>query len=258
MLKKRLVGVITVKAGWAVQSFAYQRYLPLGRPEVLAENLDRWGADEIVLQCIDRLPPHAEPDYALIDRVARKGLGTPIIVAGGIRSVEHGIQVIKSGADRICIDALLHDAPEIVTELSNHLGAQALIAALPLSMEADQLHWLDYRKQQQTALSDTLLGLLREKVISEALIIDWKHEGQANGFDFALLEHFPLADVPLIAFGGLSEAHQLRRALSMPQVAAVAVGNFLNYHEHAIRAFKKQLGGLFLREPADDILLSLR
>ena len=54
MVKKRLVGVITVKDGWAVQSFGYERYLPLGRPEVIAENLDRWGADEILLQCIDR------------------------------------------------------------------------------------------------------------------------------------------------------------------------------------------------------------
>ena len=54
MINKRLAGVITVKDGWAVQSFGFRSYLPLGRPEVLAENLDRWGADEIILQCIDR------------------------------------------------------------------------------------------------------------------------------------------------------------------------------------------------------------
>jgi cyclase len=51
---KRLVGVITVKDGWAVQSIGYRRHLPMGRPEVVAENLDRWGVDEILLQCIDR------------------------------------------------------------------------------------------------------------------------------------------------------------------------------------------------------------
>ncbi len=54
MLKKRLIGVVTVREGWAVQSFCYNRYLPLGRPEAIVENLDRWGADEILIHCIDR------------------------------------------------------------------------------------------------------------------------------------------------------------------------------------------------------------
>ena len=49
MLNKRLIGIVTVRQGWAVQSFCYNRYLPLGRPEFIVENLDRWGADEILI-----------------------------------------------------------------------------------------------------------------------------------------------------------------------------------------------------------------
>ncbi len=66
MLRKRLVGVVTVMGGHAVQSFRYERYLPLGRPEVLIENLDRWGADEILLQCIDRGRDGVGPDFPLL------------------------------------------------------------------------------------------------------------------------------------------------------------------------------------------------
>ena len=54
MLKKRLIGVITVLDGWAVQSFGYKKYLPLGKPKILAKNLDNWGADEILIQSINR------------------------------------------------------------------------------------------------------------------------------------------------------------------------------------------------------------
>ena len=55
MLKKRLAGLITVLDGWAVQSIGYKKYLPLGRPEIIAENLERWGVDEIlVLSIIDQ------------------------------------------------------------------------------------------------------------------------------------------------------------------------------------------------------------
>ena len=43
MLRKRLLGAVVVRQGWAVQSFGYQRWLPLGKVECLVENLDRWN-----------------------------------------------------------------------------------------------------------------------------------------------------------------------------------------------------------------------
>lgn len=249
MLKKRLIGVISVKDGWAVQSFSYKRYLPLGKPEVLAENLDRWGVDEILLQCIDRSSTGAGPDLALLERIGRKGLATPLIYAGGIHSADEGVEIIKRGADRICLDAMLHDTPELVPELSRRLGAQALIASLPLAVQGDEIAWLDYRTGASKPLQPEILQLLREKRVSEAMLIDWQHEGRAGGFDFRLLEQLPYLDVPLIAFGGLSEASQLRTALEFPGVVAVAIGNFLNYREHAVLRFKEQLAGIPLRMP---------
>lgn len=252
MLKKRLVGVITVKDGLAVQSFGYRKYLPMGRPDILAENLDRWGADEIILQCINRSRQHSGPDFALLEQVASKGLSTPLIYSGGIHSVEEGVAVIQSGADRICLDALLHDAPEIAVALSECLGSQALIAALPLSVEPDGLVWLDYRTGHRSPLSPALLDVFRVGALSEALIIDWRHEGFPCGFDMSLLSHFPLSEIPLIAFGGLSEGAQLREALQSSRVVATAVGNFLSYREQAVALYKQQLGGLPIREPYND------
>src|SRR5690349_12519530 len=105
MIGKRIVGVVTVKDGWAVQSFGYNRYLPLGRPEVLVENLDRWGADEILLQCIDRSAAGLGPDMALLDRIGRRGLSTPMIYAGGVRHDQDAVDVVNAAADRVAVDA---------------------------------------------------------------------------------------------------------------------------------------------------------
>ena len=101
MLKKRLVGVVTIKDGWAIQSMGYKRYLPLGKPECLVENLDRWGADEILVQVIDRSVNGQHPDFDLLERVARLGLETPLIYCGGIRTDEDGVRAIQAGADRL-------------------------------------------------------------------------------------------------------------------------------------------------------------
>ena len=247
MLKKRLVGVVTVKNGWAVQSFGYRRYLPLGKPECLVENLDRWGADEILVQVIDRSITGAGPDFELLERLGELGLKTPLIYAGGIRSVSDGIKLIQLGADRIVVDALLHEDLLSIRGLSKRLGAQALIASLPLSWNGNSLTWFDYRSKTSTPISDEVLGLIQLGVISEVLISDWEHEGMPRGFEHKLVKEFPLKGVSIIAFGGLSKPEQMRVLLQSPRVAAVAIGNFLSYREHAIQEYKEALTSMPLR-----------
>lgn len=247
MLKKRLIGVITVRNGWAVQSFSYGRYLPLGKPEVLAQNLDRWGVDEILLQSIDRSAKGLGPDYSVLQKVSGMGLGTPLIYSGGISRAEHGVDAVKMGADRICIDAVLHDRPEVAHELSDRLGAQAIIASMPLSASDNGLSWLDHRSGENKPVSGAVLQMLEDKIIAEAMLIDWQNEGCKNSFDFRLLEKFSHHDKNLIVFGGLSEVEQLQKAFAHPEVAAVAVGNFLNYREHAVAHYKSSLSNLPIR-----------
>lgn len=249
MLIKRLTGVITVRDGLAVQSFGYNRYLPLGRPEILAENLDRWGADEIMLVCIDRSRYKKGPDFNLLERVAKCGLSTPLVYAGGVRSVEDAQMVIQTGADRVCVDAILHDNPHAVLEMSARVGAQALIAALPLAMGKNFIEWLDYRTGRMRPWAVDALDCLTDGSVSEALIIDWRHEGQVGGFDDRLLDSWPCKQVPIIAFGGISAQNQINRMLARTDVAAVAIGNFLSYSEHAIQIIKGQLPPNILRAP---------
>jgi len=247
MLKKRLIGVITVKDGWAVQSFGYSRHLPLGRPECLAENLDNWGADEILVLSIDRSRNNLGPDLPLLRRLGGLGLSTPLTYGGGIRTADEAVAVIQAGAERISVDAVLHDAPQSVREMATRLGAQALIAAMPLTCNGRRPEWFDYRRSTSTPFDRVSLSLFVEGVVSEALLIDWAHEGHPQAFDAELVRNFPLDDVPLIAFGGLSNPAQLRQLLDMPQIAAVAVGNFLSYSEHAVQDLKSQLTDLPLR-----------
>lgn len=245
MILKRLIAVITVRRGIAVQSFGYARWLPLGDPAVLAKTLDRWGADEILVQVVDR--GDAGPDLALLDRLAAAGLATPLIYGGGIRSAADAVAVVNRGADRVTVDQLLHDAPAEVAGLAAALGAQAVIAALPLALDGGDLRWLDHRTRRARELPATVLDLFAAGHVSEALVVDWRNEGVPGRFDEALVAGFPVAQVPLILFGGLGEAAQTGRLLTDPRVAAAAVGNLFAWREHGVQALKAALPGARLR-----------
>lgn len=249
MIKKRLIGVVTVRAGWAVQSFGYGRYLPLGRPEIMVQNLDRWGADEILLQCIDRSRAGLGPDFALLDRVARLGIATPLIYAGGVRDADDARAAVNIGADRICVDAMLRDNFAEVAKTGYQLGAQAVIAALPVTATRDGALWHDYRIGTDEPLAANVAEILNQGQVSEALLIDHAHEGVKGGFDPAILDIAFAPDVPVIAFGGISETQAMTDLLRRPRIAAVAVGNFLSYREHAVQAYKGALYDVPIRGP---------
>jgi imidazole glycerol-phosphate synthase subunit HisF len=246
MIKKRLIGVITVKNSIAVQSMEYSHYLPIGAPEVLIENLERWGVDEIIVLSIDRSQSKLGPDLKLISRIASMGLTTPLSYGGGIRSLEDAVSVIQSGAERVVLDSLLIKDLNQALQISRVIGAQALIASMPLAFIKNKLMHFDYIKKSHLQVSDHILDAINSRKISEVMIIDHKNEGLKSSFQEELLNHFA-KKCNLIAFGGVSTPKQVKKLMGIGSIVGVGVGNFLNYKEHSVDLFKGNLKGSVLR-----------
>ena len=121
---------------------------------------------------------------------------------------------------------------------------------MPVSMRDQKMDWLDYRNNTSVTVSNSIIESLNSGIISELLVIDWQNEGFSNSFNQNLVAGFSgLLNIHLIAFGGLSDPEQIKKLLLQPNIAAVAVGNFLSYEEHAIQNLKKQLASISLRLP---------
>ncbi|WP_430459818.1 HisA/HisF-related TIM barrel protein [Thalassolituus sp. LLYu03] len=245
MLKKRLIGVITVRNNMAVQSFSYQRYLPLGKPEYLVENLDRWGVDEILIQVTDR--QNHGPDLALIRRLSALKAATPICYGGGIRNEHDAAAVIHAGVERVSVDALLHDNPEQVRSIAQLIGAQAVILSLPISMSSGRPQWFDYRDKRLKSLGSDILSLMTDRMASEILLTDADNEGGKDSFTDQVLNFAQELPLPLIVFGGVTSPEQQRGLLEQENIAAVAVGNALSYAEHAVQKMKQLCDSVQLR-----------
>ena len=179
MLFKRVIAAVLVRHGIAVQSFGFSRWLPLGDPIRLVENLDRWGVDEIAVISLDR--HNCGPDFRLLKDLSELAISTPLAFGGGITTSEHALSIIKGGAERIIIDSLLFTFPDVVRSISLKVGAQAIIGSIPLINDVDSgikhFHYLD---KSISKLSCDLLDLLHDKYLSEILIMDVVNEGFAK------------------------------------------------------------------------------
>jgi len=247
MLRKRLLGAVIVRKGWGVQSFGYRKWLPLGRPENLVENLDRWGADGIVVMVVDR--ENQGPDLKLIKQLGALGLSTPLTYGGGITNSEQALLAVKAGAERLLLDSVLISNPKAILEMASTVGVQALVASLPMVKDTNGAiyHW-DYKARKYSALSEGICQLISDENISEVLVIDASGEGTGQGFNVKLFECVKkYTELPILVFGGLADANQIKKLINEPQLAGVVVGNALNYREHAINHLKAAIGNQNLR-----------
>jgi cyclase len=244
----RLIGVITVRGGIAVQSFSYERYLPIGKPEFLAENLDRWGVDEILVKVVDRSKKEMGPDIDLLRRLASLDLQTPLIYGGGIRDAQDAATVIQNGADRVLIDSILTEKSYELEAIRDCIGKQAVIGAVPV-LFSDGVKWFEYKSR---TIHDIVSANMVEKLshyLSELLVIDFKNEGLHNSFNIKLIEKFPSDLLPLLVFGGITEIEQKKELLRTGMVSGLCVGNSLNYREHAVQHIKRHFSQTLIRAP---------
>ena len=249
MYKKRLIGVLTVKDSHCFQSKKFREYLPLGKPEFLIENLDRWNVDEILVNCIDRTRKGLGPDLDLLKKISKRGLSTPLTYGGGIRSLNDALEVISNGAERVLVDQIVSKDLNTLKDICKSLGRQAIIYSCPVLRKNNILYHVDYLNKKKENLKSWFEKYIKEENFSEILIIDYLNEGHKEGFDFNIIKCLPNISNPFLIFGGLTNPKQINKLLCDNRVVGIGIGNALSFKENNVQKFKSKINSIHLRAP---------
>ena len=254
MIKKRIIGVVTVKENLVVQSIGYKRYLPIGSVTNVVENLDRWGADEICILCIDRSIENKGPNYKILKEIDNLFLTTPLSYGGGIRNAEDAIKVIKNGFERVIIDSLIFKGEEKLKLIADIIGKQALIYSMPCTEKDNKIFRFNYLSQKLEHVDIyKLINLYKNGYFSEIFLVDYLNEGIKNSFKRELINFFKKdVEIPLILFGGITDEVFIDQLFGIDIVKAIAIGNSLNFKEHSIQKIKNKLKTNKVRRPYFD------
>jgi len=241
-MKTRISGVVTIKDDWAVQSFGFKKYLPLGKADIVIENLSKWGADEILVNCIDRSKNSEGPNINILKNIYKRKINTPIIYSGGIRNLSDAKKVINEGADRIAINysAFLNNV-DYFQNISNFLGSQALILGCSFVKKNHQFFWYDYVDNKLKSIIE-IEDYFKKHTFSEVLLIDAQNEGY-NTFDYKVLESIN-KKIPKILFGGINISKIIGN-LKKFNIKSLGFGNRLNYKEIQIKNIKTKHKNFF-------------
>lgn len=243
MLIKRIIGCLLVRRGIVVQSINFERYLPVGRPEISARFFDEWGVDETMLLDIEASREGRMIDLGLVGRVSNASFA-PVAVGGGIRDTDDIRAVLEAGADKICINHLAAEDLDMVARASRLFGAQCIIASVDVRKTDDG----GYRVFADGGARDLgrhpaeLAKKLEAAGAGEILLTAIDRDGARQGYDLDMIQQVaPEVRIPVIVCGGAGHPDHMKAALALESVSAAAAANFLHHSEHSISVLKSWL-----------------
>ncbi len=244
MLTRRVVGVVPVRNGVAVQSIGFRRYLPLGRPEIAVSYLDRWGIDEIVLADISASREGRGPDYAMVQRVASE-CHVPLTVAGGITEAAQIGDLLSQGADKVAVNKAVWTKPDLLTEGAHLFGSQCIVASIDaVAGPTGDSRVFNYLSNGTTEVAPVALAQRCVDLgAGEVLLNSVDRDGSYAGFDIDLIDRVAQSvTVPVIAIGGAGRPSHFEDAFAATGASALGAGNFFHFWEHSVTIVKAMIG----------------
>ena len=243
MLAKRIIPCLDVTGGRVVKGVHFVNLRDAGDPVELADRYNREGADELVFLDITASSDAREIMADVVARTARR-VFIPLAVGGGIRSIADARRILLSGADKVSINTAAVRRPQLITELSNEFGAQAVVLAID-ARRRDANAWNVYtRGGRDDEGIDAVEWAARGEALGagEILLTSMDTDGVQQGFDCALTRAVSRAThIPVIASGGAGQPDDFLRVLTEGEADAALAASIFHYGTHIISELKEHL-----------------
>ncbi len=255
MLTKRIIACLDVTDGRVVKGVQFVDLVDAGDPAELAARHAEAGADEVVL--LDITATHeARPILLGAVRRAARQLFVPFTVGGGVRSLSDAGALFDAGADKITLNSAAIARPELVTEIAERFGSQAVVVAIDarragIAPESAEV----FASGGRTPTGRNAVAWARDaedRGAGEIMLTSMDRDGTRNGFDCELTSAVArIVSIPVIASGGAGNAEHFVEVFQAGNADAALAASIFHFGIHDARELKRRLreNGIPVRLP---------
>jgi imidazole glycerol-phosphate synthase subunit HisF len=245
MLTKRIIACLDVTHGRVVKGVQFVDLVDAGDPAELAHRHAASGADEVVL--LDITATNEERPILLdaVRRAARE-LFVPFTVGGGVRSLSDAASLFDAGADKITLNSAAVARSELITEIADRFGSQAVV----LAIDARRGEKSPTESEVFVAGGRKNIGLkavtwakeVEGRGAGEIMLTSMDRDGTRIGFDCPLTAAVANAvSIPVIASGGAGNAAHFADVFREGCADAALAASIFHFGIHDVRELKRFL-----------------
>jgi cyclase len=243
MLAKRIIPCLDVTAGRVVKGINFVNLRDAGDPVELADRYNHQSADELVFLDITASSDQRDTMADVVARTARK-VFIPLTVGGGIRSIADARRILMSGADKVSVNTAAVRRPELITELSQEFGAQAVVLAIDARRRPSGGWNVFTRGGRDDEGIDAIEWAARGERLGagEILLTSMDTDGVQTGFDCAMTRAVSRAThIPVIASGGAGKPEDFLEVLTTGEADAALAASIFHYETYTVDDLKQFL-----------------
>lgn len=231
-LAVRVIPCLDVAAGRVVKGVNFLNLRDAGDPVELAARYFQQGADEITFLDVKATVDNRSTMYDVVQATAEQ-VFIPLTVGGGIRSTDDVYRLQGHGADKVGVNSAAIARPDLLTEIADRFGAQALVLSLDLKRSdrtSSGFVVTTHGGRTETDLDGIAWAQEAiERGAGELLVNSIDADGTKNGFDLELIAAMrEISSVPVIASGGAGAVEHFAPAITAGADAVLAASVFHN------------------------------
>ncbi len=241
MLRHRVIPIILLDGYSVVKTIKFDVRRNLGNPIVSARIYNSRNVDELFLLDIDASKEGRAIDLATVSSVASQCF-MPLTVGGGIRRCQDIAAVLRSGADRVSINAGFWANSNFLRDAVAVFGSQCIVASLDIKKDSMGKYVLHSHSNLPIEHSvESSIRLLEESSVGEILVNNVDLDGTMGGFDLDLIGYISsLTSIHIIVAGGASNPRDCGEAI-YAGASAVAAGSIFHFTSNTPRTCKEAM-----------------
>jgi cyclase len=225
-LAPRVIPCLLLSGSQLVKTRRFQEPVYVGDPVNVLSIFNDFEVDEIMLLDIGGARRRAPADVDQLRQYAEECF-IPLAYGGGLTNLDEMQAVLAAGYEKVIVNTLLAEAPEVVREATNMFGSQAVVASIDVrGLNGRRSAWVRGGTQDtgadpaQWAMRAAKLG------VGEIILTSIDAEGTMEGYDLPLIQEVTeVVEVPVIAHGGAGRRAELGRPVREAGASAVAAGS---------------------------------
>lgn len=135
-MKRRIIPLQLLLDGRLVKSIEFGELRDVGDPVKSSGVYSSQNADELILLNVSRTDRSIAPLLPLMEAIS-KVCFMPLAVGGGVNTLDDAATLIREGADKVVINSAAYRRPELIRDVAQAFGNQAVVLAVDVRRGED-------------------------------------------------------------------------------------------------------------------------